>query len=349
MKTTTVLVHEWVTGGGLAGQDLPPSWAAEGGAMRRAVSADFTQLDGVWVVTTLDERFAAERVAGSEIVAPGREEAVLRRLAASCDFTVVIAPETGGVLESRAALVESAGGRSLGSSPAAVALAADKLRLARHWERAGVPTPRTEPWDPRGTLPSGFNFPAVLKPVDGAGSLHTDFLEGPRDRIFSEPPPGAMILQPFVPGEPMSATFLVSRTGRVRLVGVGWQDVAVVGGRFAYRGGRLPAPASWALGAPVDAVRSVPGLRGVVGVDFVRDPDTGAATVLEINPRPTTSYVGLQRLLPPGVLARAWLDACISADRDLSPMIDGDATARVRFSADGTVTEGSGAADDAPG
>ena len=32
-----VLVHEWVTGGGLAGMPLPASWVREGGAMRRAI------------------------------------------------------------------------------------------------------------------------------------------------------------------------------------------------------------------------------------------------------------------------------------------------------------------------
>jgi len=32
--------------------------------------------------------------------------------------------------------------------------------------------------------------------------------------------------------------------------------------------------------------------------------------VLEINPRATTSFVGLSRLLPAGRLAAAWLAAC---------------------------------------
>ena len=32
--------------------------------------------------------------------------------------------------------------------------------------------------------------------------------------------------------------------------------------------------------------------------------------MLEINPRPTTSFVGLSRLLPAGWLARAWLACC---------------------------------------
>jgi hypothetical protein len=45
-------------------------------------------------------------------------------------------------------------------------------------------------------------------------------------------------------------------------------------------------------------------------VDFLRAEGCHAAVVLEINPRPTTSVVGLCRLLPPGRLARAWLSSC---------------------------------------
>src|ERR1700687_611488 len=53
-----VLVHEWVTGGGLAGSPLPVSWAAEGRAMRRAIAAEFAGLRGrpARVVVTLDAR-----------------------------------------------------------------------------------------------------------------------------------------------------------------------------------------------------------------------------------------------------------------------------------------------------
>src|SRR3954464_11565256 len=51
-----VLVHEWVTGGGLAGSPLPASWAAEGRAMRRAIARDFASLPEVRVVVTLDDR-----------------------------------------------------------------------------------------------------------------------------------------------------------------------------------------------------------------------------------------------------------------------------------------------------
>ena len=50
------------------------------------------------------------------------------------------------------------------------------------------------------------------------------------------------------------------------------------------------------------------GLAGLAAADALRREGVDVV-VLEINPRPTTSYVGLRRCLPPGTLARAWLQA----------------------------------------
>ncbi len=93
------------------------------------------------------------------------------------------------------------------------------------------------------------------------------------------------------------------------LIGVGRQSVVVQDGRLEYRGGTLPAHGVGSVPAVRRAVECVPGLRGFVGVDFLRDEASEEVTVLEINPRPTTSIVGLVRLLPAGRLARAWIDA----------------------------------------
>src|SRR5262245_17511349 len=158
---TRVLIHEWVTGGGLAGAPMPASWAREGRAMRRAIADDFHRAGGVEVVMTLDARFAAERHPFQVVaVAGGEEIPTLERLAAASDFTAVIAPETGGVLEDRLARVERVG-RSLGSTPAAVALAGDKLRLAEHLRARRVRTPPTVRVHPDGGIPARLAFPAV--------------------------------------------------------------------------------------------------------------------------------------------------------------------------------------------
>ena len=111
-KALTILVYEWVTGGGLAGSPLPASWAAEGAAMRRAIAADFASLAGdpVRVIVALDPRLPDDpglwRV---ERIASGEHIDRILELARAADFTVLIAPETAGVLAGLTRDLHSAG------------------------------------------------------------------------------------------------------------------------------------------------------------------------------------------------------------------------------------------------
>jgi predicted ATP-grasp superfamily ATP-dependent carboligase len=308
----TVLVHEWVTGGGLAGSALPPSWAKEGRAMRRAIAADFAAISEpptVRVIVTLDSRLPADPGPWTvERVAPGEATQRLRQLAPSVDFTVLIAPETTGVLAQLTRALRDACTRLMGSTAEAIELAGDKARFAVWLNSAGIETPRTRTVKPAAGLPADAEYPAVLKPVDGAGSLNT-FLVADQNRVPLEANAmPAAVLQPFVSGVPMSASFLVGEDGEPYLIGIGAQRMMIRDGRFEYLGGKLPVSCPGALAQLEPAIASIAGLRGFVGIDFLWDFERRHATVLEVNPRPTTSYVGLSRLLGPGTLARAWLD-----------------------------------------
>ena len=104
--------------------------------------------------------------------------------------------------------------------------------------------------------------------------------------------------------------------------------------RFCYRGGQLPiAPvlADRAVRIATAAVECVPGLRGYVGVDVVLGDD-GGDWAIEINPRLTTSYVGLR------ALARFNLAAAILAavtGEPIPPLTWGDGS--VTFTSDGQI------------
>jgi predicted ATP-grasp superfamily ATP-dependent carboligase len=343
--TSTVLIHEWVTGGGLAGRPMRRGWAAEGHAMRRRIARDFACLPQVRVVVTLDARFPDEPGPWTVVkIEPQREgppavrrlASAVQRLAALVDYIVLIAPEMQGLHAGLARQVEGVGGRLLGSTAKAIGHAGHKLWLANHLARLGVAAPPSRRVIPAHGLPDSAAYPAVLKPVRGAGAVRTYKIDRPVPCPQGAKWMASAILQPFVPGTPMSASFLVDRDGRARLLGVGWQRIELRRGKFVYRGGRLPAPGAFAEGNPRRAVESVPGLRGFVGVDFLRDEATGETTVLEINPRLTTSYVGLAHLLPPGALARAWLAAVEDGEPiDLAPRIE--AGPRITFDADGTI------------
>jgi predicted ATP-grasp superfamily ATP-dependent carboligase len=315
-----VLVHEWVTGGGLAGSSLPYSWEREGSAMRRAVGRDFAAvLSGdIKVIMTMDSRLPEEpgpwRV---ESIAPGEHRDKIRELSRTADFTVLIAPETSGTLAELTGDLVAAGGRMLGSSAAAVQLTGDKARLAAHLEDLGIDSPPSRTIVPEEGLPELTRFPAVLKPVDGAGSVDTFYLDGPGELCEDALRMPRALLQPFLEGDPLSASFLVSPLGRSWLIAVGRQRMAVCNGRFRYLGGEIPVICPDAVDQARAALARIEGLLGFVGVDFMWNAETGRATILDINPRPTTSVVGLCRLLPEGLLARGWLEACGSEPRDL--------------------------------
>jgi predicted ATP-grasp superfamily ATP-dependent carboligase len=280
--------------------------------MRRAVARDFAALDGgrARVVVTHDARLADDPGPWTSRRI-GRDDGPSRiaRLALDADFTLLIAPESTGILAELTRQLQQAGAPLLGSSTGAVAMSGDKTALAAHLSALGIETPRCTLIDLRDGLPPDVGYPAVLKPPDGAGSLDTYFVESPECLPLSAREMPLAILQPYVSGRPMSVSYLVDGDGRAWPLCIGEQDVVLDGCRIEYRGGKLP------VHTPIDerpmraAVESVPGLRGFVGVDFIWDERRRRATVLEINPRPTTSIVGIVHLLPPGRLASAWIGA----------------------------------------
>jgi predicted ATP-grasp superfamily ATP-dependent carboligase len=175
-----------------------------------------------------------------------------------------------------------------------VRLSSDKLLLSRHLIAAGVPTPACN------SPLTQASFPAVLKPRDGAGSQATFLVRGPKDltrciaQAAAEGWRGELVVQPFVPGTPASVAFLTGPQTAVALTPAA-QHLSD-DGRFRYLGGSVPLAAELcerAVSLARRAVGAVPGLRGYVGVDLVLGDED---QVIEINPRLTTSYVGLRAL-----------------------------------------------------
>ena len=63
-----ILVFEFVSGGGLAGERLPPSLAREGAAMLRALVEDLEMTGEHQIVTTSDVRIPLAVPAGVEVI-----------------------------------------------------------------------------------------------------------------------------------------------------------------------------------------------------------------------------------------------------------------------------------------
>ncbi len=225
------------------------------------------------------------------------ERRLLIRLAGEADATVLIAPEFDGLLLERVRAVERAGGRLLSPSSQLVALASDKHATAEHLARHDVPVPRGVALEPGEPLPRAFDYPAVLKPRDGAGSLGIEWIA----RFSAGHTNGARAarLERYYPGVAASVACLCGPAGAVPLEPCR-QELAGPGD-FTYLGGSLPIEpelASRARRLAQRAAATLPGATGYVGFDLVLGPDPAGSgdVVVEVNPPLTTSYLGLQAL-----------------------------------------------------
>ncbi|MDD1774037.1 MAG: ATP-grasp domain-containing protein [Methanobacterium sp.] len=107
------------------------------------------------------------------------------------------------------------------------------------------------------------------------------------------------ILQDYQKGA--SASVSVLSTGeKATPISLNRQDILLKDGRLVYNGGEVPYEhrlSDEALELSKNAVKSITGLRGYVGVDLVMDDEEDEIYILEINPRLTTSFVALRRLV----------------------------------------------------
>ena len=281
-----------------------------------------------------------------------RAEGNFRRSLGGADAALVIAPEGHGHLARLARAVERSRVTPLGCGPRAARLAGDKMETARLLERAGIATPATRRV---GSGAAGLRglarvpLPLVLKPRDGCGAAGVEVVRRAGDlaaalrRARRAAAGSDVIVQPYLAGAPISVSLLVRRDPRRRrggstalVLAVGRQRIAgrrslsYLGGDMPLRGAAATAAARLALRATAALARSAADLRGPVGVDLVLA--AAGPVVIEINPRLTTSWIGLRRIARVS-LAGLLLDA--ARGRPLPRRIA--LAGRCRFSAGGRV------------
>jgi predicted ATP-grasp superfamily ATP-dependent carboligase len=296
-----IFVYEWASGGGgPAGLPL----LAAGLGMRDALLADLLACPGVEVTCAtcgrVDEGPACERLARA---APGSDEsapAFVSRLAWAHDAAWIVAPETDGILE---ALHEAVGPRRwIGCDMAGIRRAASKSSTLAHLAARGIATPLA--------FAEGHEGPWIVKPDDGAGSLHTRVhatrAAAHADLAGRRAARQRATLEPYVEGAALSISLLVGRLHgpRVQTLAINRQHLHLDAEGWLHDRGVEPAaidcrrdPRAAPLRALAHRVAdAMPGLCGFVGVDAVWNPRHGPVAI-EVNPRVTCAYVGLSRLL----------------------------------------------------
>jgi predicted ATP-grasp superfamily ATP-dependent carboligase len=326
-STSTVFVFEYFTGGGCPEGELPAGLAAEALGMLWAVLQDFHCWGAVRTITVLDPRFEKivpglnrNTLPADEVVSTltGEHEETYLSLLKRCDAVFAIAPETDGILSWLLEQAETEGILNLGSSSSAAAAAGNKAICSRLFDLAKLPTPktRTASFLTAPQIAKQMGCPLVVKPLDGVGSEGVCQL----DRLSDLPEILALIrqstsqeqilLQSPASGIHASVSLLAAE-GRCLPLSLNRQLIEA-GSPFKYWGSQVPYPhplSNQAMELASLAVNLIPGLKGYIGVDMVLGDDL--IQLIEINPRLTTSYIGLRQVARVNLAQTIW-EACRS-------------------------------------
>ncbi|MDA8213395.1 MAG: ATP-grasp domain-containing protein [Clostridia bacterium] len=319
-----IFVHEYVSGGGCCDKKIPHDLLIEGYAMLNAVLDDLHNLpERPYLVTSLDIRFANLKLTADEVVPVdrGQFDQIFSGLVDKNDAVLLIAPEMEGILAELSEMVIQKGKLLLGASPQAVRITTDKYQTYQILSQHGLPVPKTVPASYRQNKLANFRdlpYPLVLKPRDGVGCsgifiVHTqDELQQVCRQIGDQP----YLVQEYIAGTPASVS-LISNGRQITPLSLNAQKIQS-SFRMEYLGGTVPLShplQDLALFTARQACSTISGLKGYLGVDMVLTEK--AAIIMEINPRLTTSYLGLKQVAGRNI-AGLILQACCS-DKPLEP------------------------------
>ncbi len=328
-----IFVGEYVCGGGLANQPLeqiPKSLRQEGAAMLRALAADLSEI--AETVVPVDPRLDLE-IESKQCVELNPADAFWGQWVAAaqgCDSALIIAPESDGVLAQGVAMLRAGGVDVIAGSGDFLRVASDKLLTARTLTTAGVAHPPFMALSDRRMRNELVKYDQfVVKPRDGCGTQEIkrfDSLDDARAVLEED-----QILQAWIPGRAVSISTIASSTTQVYLPAVSQE---LCDSTCLYAGGRGPLDDEDQRRAEALASRAIaampPTVRGFVGLDLLLGRRPSEDCVIEINPRLTTSYVGLRRMINGNLAARLF-------DLESGPVSCCTSVNAVRWTPDGQV------------
>lgn len=277
--------------------------------MRNALVSDLSALDNIEIVTTVDARLDANKLAMATafpIDARANPIEIWQALIKTCDAALIVAPESDGVLSKLTHMVEASGVLNLGCTQHAVDMTSNKYDTFIKLKSAGIMTIPTMMAD--AFLMLGFNDSSpsqagyVLKPIDGAGCEQTMFFndqalvhEWLRQTACQNQ---RYIVQPFQTGIPASMS-LLCRDGLAWVLSCNQQKIVIKDSQYMQLEGVIVNELSAQRGdfeRLADSIAlAMPTLNGYIGVDVVVNENK--FIVVEINPRITTSYIALSQSL----------------------------------------------------
>ncbi len=315
-----ILIYEHFSAGGFGEQNIPPSVLSEGYGILRTATADAKRA-GHDVTTILDKQIAsyndpldADRI----ITIPSLVDAEhsLFETAENCEATYIMAPSSRHKLQHLVERMQNNYALSLNCNANSITRASDKSWLIRQVNKLGLKAPKSVTLTVRNNenelveaIREETGFPAVLKLPESDGCEGINIVRNEKQAKaaivnFASRKIGTFIAQELIQGIAASVS-LISNGIEAQPIALNKQDISLKtpsqnssynGGLTPYRHKQIRA----AFAAAKSLVESVEGLKGYVGVDMVLTANE--PVIMEINPRLTTSYVGIKEILHTNIM-----------------------------------------------
>ncbi|MEM9646097.1 MAG: ATP-grasp domain-containing protein [Planctomycetota bacterium] len=277
---------------------IPSGLRREGGAMLSALVED--TLAVAEVVTPVDARLAPDLGENDALTKIGVDSGQLWAhwidAAKGCDAAMIVAPENDGILAQGVAMLRAGGIDVIAGSGDFLRVASDKVMTAKVLHSAGINHPLYMATGDRRQQPrlrKADRF--VVKPRDGCGTQQICQFESFDEAVASLTEKD--ILQEWRLGRSISVGLIASGGKQVFLPSVSQIFQA---SDHSYSGGQGPLCDDDQRRAMALAGRAVeampPTARGFIGLDLLLGQRPSEDCVIEINPRLTTSYVGLRKM-----------------------------------------------------
>ena len=300
-----ILVFEYICGGGFCSEILPDALAKEGLLMLTALLNDLTILEEHSITALVDWRFLNNFDNSIEIIPIKKETDILATFKFALlfvDAVWLIAPETEQILFNFSQIVESSHKILLSSPSLAIAQTADKWQSYECLSSHQIPTITTAILTNNTQVNSQQK---VIKARDGVGCENSFIVNSQKELVsllaqFEKP--HDYIIQPFIEGKVLSIS-AIFKQGKAQLLCVNHQQIEIINQQFKLQRCEVNYQIELALFQPLlnQIARAFPELWGYVGIDLIQQSQQ--LRVLEINPRLTSSYAGINSALGINVAA----------------------------------------------
>jgi len=329
MEKKKIFIFEFVSGGGYNTVTIPTSLFCEGYSMLRSIIEDFTDL-GFEVLTLLDKRieFLAKYLRSNAIAFVDKNENYIEKYKnhlSKADNCFIIAPEFSNILYDLTEIAIDYEKKVYSIGLEGIKQGTSKMDTYDFFKRVKLPTPETY-LIPISNNQLDFDFiyekflelnsSLIIKPEDGVGAesiIHINnemkLQELQNTKKTSFKPSRNYILQRFVGGNDMSVSLIGSpnlKNNRPKILSINTQNVVLFKNNVEsqYKGGMTPAINFNQINnllEPILEKIDLSHFESYFGIDFIITPDN-SFEFIEINPRLTTSYLGIRNIYNTNIL-----------------------------------------------